>query len=346
MKDSRSLLVGLAFGLGGGVTFWLLSLPLPWMLGALFATMAAGVAGLPVRGPDRIRPALVAVIGVMLGSRFAPDVLGHVLTWAGTLSLLMAYLLVVGAVIVPYHRYIGRMDWPTAYFAGMPGGLTEMIEFGEANGAQVRPIVLAHSLRIALTIAAMAFWYRLVLGYHVGSGPGTAQGWPAWDEALILLAAAGIGGWLGLRLRLPAPTFLGPLILSAALHLTAVSETAPPAVLVNLAQVLLGTVVGCRFRGVPLRELRDAGRLALGATVLTLALALAFAWVMQASAGIPVEEALLALAPGGLTEMGLMALAIQADVAFVALHHVVRILAIIVVAPPAFALMRRWKARP
>jgi uncharacterized membrane protein AbrB (regulator of aidB expression) len=34
--------------------------------------------------------------------------------------------------------------------------------------------------------------------------------------------------------------------------------------------------------------------------------------------------------------MGLIALAIQADVAFVALHHVVRILVVIVVAP-AFA---------
>ena len=37
--------------------------------------------------------------------------------------------------------------------------------------------------------------------------------------------------------------------------------------------------------------------------------------------------------------MGLIALAIQADVAFVALHHVVRILVVIVLAPMAARLL-------
>ncbi|MFM7446089.1 MAG: AbrB family transcriptional regulator, partial [Tabrizicola sp.] len=52
-------------------------------------------------------------------------------------------------------------------------------------------------------------------------------------------------------------------------------------------------------------------------------------------AGIDLYQALLALAPGGLTEMGLIALAIHADVAFVALHHVARILVVLVLAPLA-----------
>jgi uncharacterized membrane protein AbrB (regulator of aidB expression) len=56
---------------------------------------------------------------------------------------------------------------------------------------------------------------------------------------------------------------------------------------------------------------------------------------MQAWAGVAVDQALLALAPGGLTEMGLIALAIHADVAFVALHHVARILFVLVLAPIA-----------
>lgn len=349
--------LGLALGLGlgatGGLVFKALGLPLPWMLGALFFTMAAGVAGVPVRGPARLRPALVAVIGVMLGARFTPDVLGHAAAWAGTLALLVAYLASVAAVVVPWNRHVGRMDWTTAYFAGMPGGLTEMIEIGEANGARVQPIVLAHSLRIALTVAAIALWYRLVQG-TAAAGPAAAgpawpslsgwpslKDWPTWDEALLLLAAALAGVALARRLRLPAPAFLGPLILSAGLHLSALSEAVPPAPLVNLAQVLLGTVLGCRFRGVPLRALRAAGGVALGAVVLSLGLAAGFAQAMQALSGVAADQALLALAPGGLTEMGLMALAIGGDVAFVALHHVVRILLIIVAAPPFFAWLRR-----
>ncbi|MFD1808044.1 hypothetical protein ACFSHQ_07430 [Gemmobacter lanyuensis] len=41
-------------GGGGGGAFHALSLPLPWMLGALFATMVAAVAGAPMRAPVRI----------------------------------------------------------------------------------------------------------------------------------------------------------------------------------------------------------------------------------------------------------------------------------------------------
>jgi uncharacterized membrane protein AbrB (regulator of aidB expression) len=39
--------IAFALGLGavGGWAFWALNMPLPWMLGALFATMAAAVAG-------------------------------------------------------------------------------------------------------------------------------------------------------------------------------------------------------------------------------------------------------------------------------------------------------------
>jgi len=44
--------------------------------------------------------------------------------------------------------------------------------------------------------------------------------------------------------------------------------------------------------------------------------------------------------------MGLIALAIQADVAFVALHHVVRILFVIVLAPVAFRLLTVRRSTP
>jgi hypothetical protein len=326
---------GLALGALGGAVFHALSLPLPWMLGALFFTMIASVARLPVQGPMRLRPAIVAIIGVLLGSRFTAESLGQVGETLVTLAILLVYLGVVAAVVVPFYRYVGRQDWTTAYFAGMPGGLTEMIEFGEARGANVPAIVLAHSLRIVVTIALMAFLFRVVLGHDVGAaaaGPAPALG---LGDALILAASALIGAWLGTRLRLPAPTFLGPLILSAAAHVTGLTASAPPPALVIAAQVVLGTILGCRFLGIAPVMLWTAGLLSLGSSILTLSLALVAGLAMRAWAGVGLDQALLALAPGGLTEMGLIALAIHADVAFVALHHIARILVVLVLAPLA-----------
>jgi len=326
---------GLALGSLGGLAFYALSLPLPWMLGALFVTMVASVAGWPVLGPARLRPAIVAVIGVLLGSRFTSDVVQQAGEAVITLSILLVYLAAVAALVVPYYRLVGRQDWTTAYFAGMPGGLSEMVELGEARGADVSAVVLAHSLRIVLTIGVMAVLFRLVLGYDVG-GAGSAAGakaMPGLADAALMAVCAILGAALGLRLRLPAPSFLGPLILSAGVHMAGITESAPPGLLVNLAQVVLGTILGCRFRGISPTLVLRAGLLSLGATILTLCLALAAALAMRAVTGVGLDQGILALAPGGLTEMGLIALAIHADVAFVALHHVVRILVIIVVAP-------------
>lgn len=327
---------GLALGTLGGGLFYGLSLPLPWMLGALCLTMVAAVAGLPVEGPNRLRPAIVAVIGVLLGARFTPDVVQGAGQTAVTLAILLVYLAAVAALVVPFYRIIGRQDWTTAYFAGMPGGLSEMVELGEARGADVPAIVLAHSLRIVLTIGLMVLLFRVVLDHDLGASGAGASGasqLPGPVDAALLTACAIVGALGGRKLRLPAPTFLGPLILSAAIHLAGITEGVPPSHLVNAAQVALGTILGCRFLGIGSQTVLRAGFLSLGATLITLGAALAAAFAMRHWAGVSLDQALLALAPGGLTEMGLIALAINADVAFVALHHVVRILIVIVIAP-------------
>lgn len=93
--------------------------------------------------------------------------------------------------------------------------------------------------------------------------------------------------------------------------------------LVNTAQLILGTVLGCRFLGVGLK---------------TVAPAFGAGSAKQVLMGVGTDQALLALATGGLPEMGLIARAIDADVAFVAQHHVVRILFVIILAPLAFRL--------
>lgn len=346
MKTLPRFTLALAIATAGGTLFYLLNLPLPWMLGALFATMAASVANAPILGPARLRPAVVAVIGVLLGSSFTPDILSQASAWMGTLAILMAYVIAVALVVVPFYHFVGRFDWVTAYFAGMPGGLSEMIEIGEASGAKPAPIILAHSLRIVVTIALIAFWFRIVEGHAVGAAMGAAKAPLTWLDAVLLLASAIVGSLIGKKLRFPAPTFLGPLLVSAVLHLAGLTESAPPSLMVNTAQVLLGTVLGCRFLGISARTVVPAAALAIGATLLTLGLAFGAGLAMWHLAGIAPDQALLALAPGGLTEMGLIALAIHADVAFVALHHVVRILFVIVLAPVAFRLLMARRSDP
>lgn len=336
--------LALALGVLGGWIFYRLTLPLPWMLGAIFFNIVASMLRLPVSGPTRVRRVVSAVIGIMLGSSFTPEIMAHAAGWIASLCMLAVYLAVSALIVVPYYRRIGGMDRVTAYFAGMPGGLNEMTMIGRDMGADDRVIVMAHATRIVIVVMIVAVSVRFLPGYDASLQRGAGAGWsdlPPVDYLLLLFC--GVAGFaLGRVLRLPAYHILGPMIVSAALHLAGILTLGPPSDLVSIAQLFLGTIIGCRFVGVAPSRIGRSLLLGAGATLIMLAITLVFAAALHALTGQSTVQVLLAFSPGGLAEMSLVALAIEADVAFVALHHLARITLILLAAP---ILFRIWQPR-
>jgi membrane AbrB-like protein len=134
---------------------------------------------------------------------------------------------------------------------------------------------------------------------------------------------------------------LGPLALSAAVHLAGFTASKPPPILVATAQVVIGSAVGCRFAGVPWRQIRTVIVRSLGATLVLLAITVVFAQILSLISGEPIAEVTLAYSPGGLAEMSLVALALHKDAAFVSTHHIARIVIVILCVPMAFRVIRR-----
>jgi hypothetical protein len=336
------ILLALSLGGAGGVIFSWLGLPLPWLLGPMLVNLVGAMLQLPIAAPNRLRPYVIVVIGVLLGSGFTPDVLGQVSGWAISLLFLAFYLIVSGVLVVPYYRFVGRFDPVSAYFAGMPGGLSEMMIIGKDMGGDDKAIILAHASRILIVVCVVAVWFRLVLGVDMGNqaaGGVRLADIPGWELGVLALCG-GFGLILGRVLRLPAPTLLGPMILSSLAHGTGLVFSAPPRELVVIAQIFLGTIMGCRFIGTRPAQIGGALVLGLGATVLMLSVTAAFAVLLHRYFGQSLEQVILAYAPGGLTEMSLVALAMQADVTYVAAHHLLRITLVILVAPFIFSTLR------
>lgn len=208
-------------------------------------------------------------------------------------------------------------------------------------GGDEREIALIHSARILLVATVIPLGLRIAehaLGGRAVPAPPPLQG----RDALILLAC-GAGGYLGARLlRIPAPHLIGPMVLSVAVHLVGLTASRPPFVLVALAQVVLGGSVGCRFTGIPLRSIGRALLLSLGSTTLFLAAVAVVAWALHATLGQSMEAAILAFAPGGLPEMTLIAVTLDIDVAYVAVHHLARVVFILVAAPLLFRAFPEW----
>ena len=342
-RTPARLLFTLALAAVAGVLFDWATLPLPWILGPLTATAVAAVAGAPVAAPTPIRPYVVAAIGVMLGSAFTPAFLEQIGAWAVSFAFLGFYIIVSAIAVVPYYRHVAGFGNSTAFFAGMPGGLSEMVVAGGDMGGDDRDIVMAHVTRITIVVALVAFWFRGVQGVDLSGRP--SFGLPLAEippnELLVMLGAGVAGFFAGKSLRWPAPNLLGPMLASAVVHLTEWTTNPAPIEVSIIAQVLLGTIMGGRFIGVPPERVFRAFRIGIGATVIMLLVTFALALAVYPIIGQPLDQVILAFSPGGLAEMSIVALAMNADIVYVSSHHVVRIAVVMAFAPVAFRLMRR-----
>ena len=336
-------LAALLIGAAGGWLFAALRLPLPWMLGSMTACTAAALLKAPIAAPTVVRPPMTMVIGVMLGAGFSPDVVGRVPGWVPTMLGLVLFILICGLLCVAYFRRVARFDPVTAYFAGMPGGLVEMVIVGEDKGGDARTIALVHSARILLIVMTLPFLVQAIGGVSLGAR--VAAGVSVVDTPLVnefwLVGTALAGAVAGQMLRLPAKYLLGPMLVSALVHALGWTDFVPPTEVVNVAQLVLGTTIGCRFLGTPPREILRILWLSVGSTAILLAVTLAFSVAVSRVSSYGVVPLLLAYSPGGLAEMSLIALALQIEVAFVAAHHVVRVFLVMVGAGPFFGLVRR-----
>jgi membrane AbrB-like protein len=340
----------LAIAGGGGWLFQIAELPLPWMLGALIAVTLSSLLQIPVYAPAKVRPPMSAVIGVMIGASFHPDLAGQILGWLPSFIGLVAFSFLAGLACSAYLFYVAKFDRTTAYFSGMPGGLVEMLEVGRERGGDEMTIALMHSARIFLIVMTVPFLVQWIEGTSIAAAP--LVGEPILEASLttlvLLVFCAASGLIIGRWIKLPAYALVGPMLVSAILHLGGFTSFVPPTEIVQVAQVVMGAVIGSRFsRATPRQVLKILG-IACGMAVVLLVVVSLSAALISAIVDQDFSTLILAYSPGGLNEMGLIAVAIQADIAFVASHHLFRILIVMLGAPHIFSLLDRleWVKEP
>lgn len=324
----------LAIGGAGGWCFAWLGTPLPWMLGALATTMTAAMLGVPLYMPQLFRRMWIIVLGVMLGASFGPDTLDHIALWSGSFLGMILFVAGATALVAWFYMKVGRFDRNTALFCATPGGLGEMAILGPALGGDERTIVLTHATRIVVVMACLPPAYALIEGYVTPSdlgGGGRLLDTNLTDLALLTVAGVG-GAFLAKLLRLPAWQMSGSMFASAVIHAAGWTDASPPSELIGFAQVVIGCGAGARFNGAKLHELGKPMALSAIATIGVLLMAAAAAYGVASLLDLDFRAVHLSYAPGGFAEMSLIALALGIEAPFVAVHHMGRIFAVVLLA--------------
>lgn len=339
--------VTLAVGALGGLVFYALSLPLPWVLGSLTASfICAQTTSFQPRFPSAWRGYAMVVIGTMLGASFTHDVVSRSGSWA--VSLFVMGLLSLMFCFVAYLVFIrlGRMDRLTAMFAAMPGGLSVVTMLAEDYHAEVNRVVLCHTARLVVLLISAPIIIQFISGIDLSEANratfSNAETLDPVRHGMLALVAV-VSWWVARQFSFPSAMLLIPLLSSAVLHATDMLTVHVPPLFSSAAQILIGGSVGARFTNYSLAEIIKDGWLAALVGALLAVGSLIGALFIAPLVGIKVTPLFLSYLPGGAPELGVVALVLAIEPAMVAAHHVLRIFLIVAVLPLVVSQLNKPK---
>lgn len=307
----------------------------PLMAGLMTGMAAALIRGVRIDPPGIMTSAAHAVTGVVVGQLVTSQVLRAVAdNWASVAISLLATLVIalIGGRLLS--AFTG-LDQTTSMFGSLPGGASGVIALSEDAGANVQLVAVMQYLRVLFVVLIMPSVVALL---HMASTrpppPTSSIAGPSMPGLLFVVVATGIGIGLGYLLRLPTPSLLGPLAVVVSISLIWPSALSPtPHLLRNAAFVAIGLQVGLRFDRERLRSLIGVFMPILVEILVLIAGCALVASALATWTGRPYFDWYLATTPGGLYAVLAVAIQYDVDAGFVSSVQVLRILAMLLVAP-------------
>jgi len=151
------ILRALMVGIPAGFLFAYLRLPIPWMLGPMIAVATLNLSGVGMHSPPYARQIGQVILGCAVSLYFTPPVVAALATnLPAVVAATIACLIVAVFGALTLSRASG-VDWKSTFFASIPGGAMAMAELAHQYGAQISPVAIAHSLRVALIVITIPF---------------------------------------------------------------------------------------------------------------------------------------------------------------------------------------------
>lgn len=338
-KAGWPVLVTLAISaIGGSIANWA-GLPAGWVMGGALAVTAAAMSGVPVGMPDGVRNVAFVLVGMSMGASVAHDSLSLIPSWPISLLGLALELAIIVAVTGWMLNRVFRLDAGTAYLSSFPGHLSFVMSIAMAGVGDPRQIVIIQVVRIFMLTICVPVGAMFLPIAHMTPTPPT-QFLDVW-QLLALAGACTAAGFVFEWLKVPAGFVLGSMAVATAGKLGGLYEAAMPPVLVVITFIMTAALIGSRFSGISRSEFLRAAGGGVIATIMTVGIVTMVAYGVSLFVDMPFGQIWLGLAPGALEGMGALGIALGYDTAFIATHHVIRLLMLSFAIPLVVVLIRQ-----
>lgn len=339
------------------LTWGLRTLQLPAAL--LLGPMISAIALSQFHGPLRLRRPVVvaaqALLGCRLGMAISPELLHAGL---GYLPVLIGFTLVVIAITGALATGVSRAGWfpgSTAVWGLSPGGASAMVLLAEMYGSDPRIVAMLQYLRVVASVLT-----AILVGTLLGTPDAHPHGFPttgpgvvwfppihgvAFTETLALALLGALAAWA--TGRTIAVLFV-PMLGGALLQLSGLGRLELPAFLMAATFAIIGWNIGLKFTRASLAASMRLMPKMIAAIVAMIGLCGLLSILLSHLLGVDALSAYLALSPGGLDSVLVIATSTRVDLPLILAAQIVRLAVVLMVAPPLarFVVRRGLHARP
>lgn len=324
------------FGTGflGGLLAFFLNLPIPWLIGSLllFILLSRKIKfdSLNKTFAKYLRILLGVSIGGIASQSLDASSKSIITPIIFSIPIFVVFATIIGAV---YFRRRLKFNALDSLITALPGGLTFIISISDGLGQHFPKIAMMHTVRMLIMISTFA-----VFAFFMPAGPDQAQnGLDAFNlfglladysniETLKLIALILLSIGLTKVLRFSGGDLILPLILSLLVYKAGLVSIPMPEIINIIAMVAFGTILGQKIASKLSMDYLAQAKASAIYTGFCLLAAFIFAQLISSFTGIDYFLIFLALAPGSIPEISLIAIAMGYDVGLIAVAHILRYL--------------------
>jgi membrane AbrB-like protein len=253
-------------------------------------------------------------------------------------ALAFELVFLVFAISLVLRRYF-KLDAGTSYLSAFPGHLSLVMGLAATGIGDARRIAVLQVSRVLVMSLAGPL---VAMFFPVQPPPPGLAPQPMSLATLIGVAlACAAMGYVFTRLKVSAGYVLGSMAVATVARLTGQFEGALPGFVSSTAFVLIGGLMGTRLTGISLKEIRYSATGGLLAALISLMTVTVVAYGASLFVDAPFPQIWIGIMPGGLETMGALGVALGYDTAFIAAHHVVRLVLLGIGIPLMVVMLRR-----
>ncbi len=317
------------------------NLPLAWFLGPMLATSLAALMGLKIKMPRLVLSSILILLGLYIGNYIDKDLFSQIHEWALTSVIMLFYILISIFVVSKYLQKYSNYEKKTSIFSSAPGALGPLMILAEDQKSDLSHVATSHLIRLIIIITIFPFF---VNSYYVeGQLQEVQQNFENQNiyHLFILIIFSIILILFLNKIKFPAALLAGTLVASGILQITEIASYKISPDIVDYCLLILGSSVGCRFANKTFYEISKNAFHSLVATFLLVFLGLLAAYVASLVIDKNIFSLILSYCPGGIYEVAVIAIFFDLDPEFVAFHHIIRLLLILLIVPIILSLNKK-----